>query len=146
MEETAIRHLAGLAEIVDDVEAAVRFYRQTLGLEVEYEPGSAYASVHLPGVLHFGLWARAAAAETLYGNPAAIDRVPLGFTVGFEVDDVAEASQAAAGRGLAFVQEAKTEPWGQSTSRFLSPGGALLEFSQTPWARRIVQNLEAEGD
>ncbi len=34
-----IRHLAGIAEIVDDIEAAVTFYRDVLGLTVQHEEG-----------------------------------------------------------------------------------------------------------
>ena len=133
-----IRHLASLAEIVDDVDAAVRFYRDTLGLTVQHEPGSPYAQIELPGALHFGLWARRAAAETMFGDPAAAERVPLGFSVGFEVEAVEPARQALAGRGGVFVQGTRYEAWGQVTSRFLSPSGALCEVAETPWARAIT--------
>ena len=34
-----IRHVSGIAEVVDDIEAAVQFYRDILGLEVEHESG-----------------------------------------------------------------------------------------------------------
>ena len=141
-----IRHVAGFAEIVEDVETAVRFYRDVLGLEVEYQPGEAYANVKVSGTLHFGLWARAAAAESTFGDASAIDRIPLGFTIGFEVDSVETSHQETAGRGLTFSQPPRTEPWGQVTARFFSPSGALCEFSETPWARQITQNLKADSE
>ena len=57
-----IRHVAGFAEIVDDVPAALGFYRDLLGLEVKFQDGDDYAILLVPGVLHFGIWNRAHAA------------------------------------------------------------------------------------
>ncbi len=34
-----IRHVASIGEIVEDVEATVTFYRDVLGLEVDYDAG-----------------------------------------------------------------------------------------------------------
>ena len=36
-----IRHVAGIAEIVEDLDAAVRFYRDVLGLDVELKDPAA---------------------------------------------------------------------------------------------------------
>ena len=138
-----IRHFAGVAEIVEDFEAAVQFYRDTLGLEVE-SLSEGYATATIPGVLHFGIWSRAEAAEATYGSPDAADRVPLGFTIAFEVDNVTEAAQHLDNAAVKIVQPTKTEPWGQVTSRFITPSGALCEIAETPWARRITQSMSAE--
>ena len=138
-----IRHFAGVAEIVEDFEAAVQFYRDTLGLEVE-SLSEGYATATVPGVLHFGIWSRAEAAEATYGSPDAADRVPLGFTIAFEVDNVTEASQHLNNSAVNVVQPTKTEPWGQVTSRFITPSGALCEIAETPWGRRITQPMSAE--
>ena len=138
-----IRHFAGVAEIVEDFEAAVQFYRDTLGLEVE-SLSEGYATATIPGVLHFGIWSRAEAAEATYGSPDAADRVPLGFTIAFEVDNVTEAAQHLDNAAVKVVQPTKTEPWGQVTSRFITPSGALCEIAETPWARRITQPISAE--
>ena len=141
-----IRHVAGIAEIVEDLDEAVAFYRNVLGLEVEAR-NDRYALVAVTGVLHFGLWSRAAAAEATFGDPAAVDRVPLGFTVGLEVDSVKDASEGLVSNGGAEpAQSPKQEPWGQSTSRFFSPSGALCEFSETPNARVIAQDLRLDAD
>ena len=138
-----VRHFASLAEIVEDFDAAVRFYEDVLGLEVE-RLSDGYANVTIPGALHFGVWSRAEAANATYGTPDAAERVPLGFTIGFEVDDVEEAEKRLADAGVDIVQHAKTEPWGQVTARFHTPGGALCEIAETPWARRITQPMSAE--
>ena len=138
-----LRHFAGVAEIVEDVEAAIQFYRDTLGLEVE-SLSEGYATATVPGVLHFGIWSRAEAAQATYGSRDAAERVPLGFTIAFEVDEVAEAAQHLDSAAVEVVQPTKTEPWGQVTSRFTSPSGALCEIAETPWARRITQSMSAE--
>ena len=141
-----IRHLAGIAEIVDDIEAAVRFYRDVLGLTVQHEDGGGYAQVEIEGILHFGLWNRLAAAEATFGDPGEARRVPLGFTLGFEVDDAKTASEAATAKGWPIAQPPRTEPWGQTTSRFFSASGMLCEFSETPNARRITQGVRASAE
>ena len=138
-----IRHFAGVAEIVEDFEAAIKFYRDTLGLEVE-SLSEGYATATVPGVLHFGIWSRAEAAEATYGSPDAAERVPLGFTIAFEVDEVTEAAQHLNNEAVEVVQPTKTEPWGQVTSRFITSSGALCEIAETPWARRITQPMSVE--
>ena len=132
-----IRHVAGVGEIVEDVEAAVAFYRDVLGLEVEYDGSGSYADVKVAGIAHYGLWGRRHAAEAILGNADLADQVPLGFALGFEVDAVEEAAQLAGERGLTLIQQPKTEPWGQVTARFILPSGLVGEFSETPWARQI---------
>ena len=141
-----IRHISAIAEVVDDVDAAVEFYRDVLGLTVEHQPGGGYATVEIPGVLHFSIWSRSAAAEATYGDKDTADRIPLGFSVEFEVDSVDSASDAIGERGWQIVQPPKTESWGQSTSRFTFPSGMLGGFSETPWARRISQDLKVESE
>ena len=132
-----IRHVAGVAEVVDDIDAAVRFYRDDLGLEVNHEPGESYATVAICGVPHFGIWLRSRAAELVFGDAAQIDRIPLGFSIGFEVDSVKDAENTLRSTETPVVQGLKVEPWGQHTARFLSRSGALCELSETPGARKI---------
>ena len=132
-----IRHVASIAEIVEDVEATVTFYRDVLGLEVEHETGNEYAVVKVAGTLHFGIWSRRMAAESVYGNRGEALRIPLGFSVGFEVDEVAQAEAAIINRGWNIVQPMQKEPWEQVTARFLTPSGALAEIAETPWGRTI---------
>ena len=137
------RHIASIAEIVEDFEEAVRFYRDTLGLEVEVHH-DGYANVAVSGILHFGIWSRGEAAQATFGSPDAVERIPLGFTIGFEVDEVAGTEKRLSDSGIDVVQPIKTEPWGQITSRFLTPDGAFCEITETPWARRITQPMSAE--
>ncbi len=141
-----IRHIADIAEIVEDIEAAISFYRDVLGLPVQHQHGDPYATVEVAGVLHFGIWSREGAAKAVFGDLVAAQRIPLGFTVGFEVDAVDAASQTIQDRGWRIAQAPRKESWGQTTSRLLSPSGALCEVSETPWARRIIQPMQAQPE
>ncbi|HEY4234880.1 MAG TPA: VOC family protein [Lacipirellulaceae bacterium] len=142
-----VRHLAGVAEIVDDVAAAVAFYCDTLGFEVKQRMGEDYVVFAVPGILHFGVWSRAAAAEATFGDRAAVDSIPLGYTLEFEVDDLDQTASQIGQSQCVVVQEPHTEPWGQKTCRAIAPGGGLLGFAVTPWARRIAQQVQASpGD
>jgi catechol 2,3-dioxygenase-like lactoylglutathione lyase family enzyme len=142
-----LRHVAGVAEIVEDVNEALVFYRDSLGLEVVRQDGADYALVAVPGVLHFGIWSRAHAAECTLGSRDDADRIPLGFTLEFEVDNVEDTAGRIARDGRDIAQAPRLEPWGQKTLRMLSPGGSLLGFAETPWARKITRQMEvAEGD
>ena len=139
-----LRHIAGLAEIVEDVNEALKFYRNMLGLEVKEQDGDNYAIIAVPGVLHFGVWNRRHAAEATYGSRDAATRVPLGFTLEFEVDSVEEASKQIESHGRELAHAPREEPWGQKTFRMISPGGSLLGFAETPWARQITKEMETE--
>ena len=132
-----IRHVAGVGEIVEDVGAAVAFYRDVLGLEVEYDGAGSYADVKVSGIAHYGLWGRRHAAEAILGDAELADQVPLGFAMGFEVDSVEDAARTAGERGLTLTQQPKAEPWGQVTARFILPSGLVGEFSETPRARQL---------
>jgi catechol 2,3-dioxygenase-like lactoylglutathione lyase family enzyme len=131
-----IRHVASIAEIVDDLDSAVAFY-EGLGLEVKRE-GEGYAIAELRGVLHFGIWSRRDAAESTFGTADAADRVPLGFCIGFEVDSADDASEKL---GAIVLRGAHDEPWGQRTVRFRSPSGALCEVGETSSARELETNV-----
>ena len=138
-----LRHLARIAEVVEDTQAAVHFYRDVLGLEVEVI-SEGYADVTVPGVLHFGIWSRAEAAKATFGRTEYAYRVPLGFSIGFEVDDVRASAEHVGNSGIGIAQPAKTEPWGQRTARFFTTSGALCEVAETPWARHITRQMSAE--
>ena len=144
-EDSMIRHVAGVGEIVDDIDAAVRFYREDLQLEVNHEPGESYATVSVSGIPHFGIWLRSRAAEIVYGDASEFERIPLGFSVGFEVDSVKSAEESLRLSGKSVVQGLRVEPWGQHTARFLTSSGALCEVSETPWARAISRDMELEA-
>ena len=140
-----IRHICSIGEIVADLPKAIAHYRDVLGLAVEEMPGTGFALVKVPGVLHFGLWTREAAAEHTFGDRSKSGRIPLGFSVAFEVDSVRATVEDVSGKGCAFAQQPQQEPWGQVTARFFSPSGALCEVCETSWARELIQDVKAKG-
>lgn len=141
-----VRHMGSIAEVVDDLEGAIRFYRDILGLEVKREDSSEYAVVKIPGALHFGIWSRVSAADHIYGDRSLSHQIPLGFMVGFEVDDVDAGAKAVAASGWRVEQAAKNEPWGQRAARFFSFSGALCEIAATPRSRRLTSDVAAESE
>lgn len=141
-----LRHVAGLAEIVENVDEALSFYRDVLGMTVEQRANDGYAMLAVPGILHFGIWDRRQAAKIVYGNEDQADRIPLGFTLEFEVDAADEASGRMNEAGKTLLHAVRTEPWGQKTFRMQSPSGHLLGFAETPWARRLATQLSTEAE
>jgi len=140
-----IRHFAGIAEIVEDVPQALAFYRDVLGFEVIQQMEDDYAMLSVPGVLHFGVWNRAHAAESTLGSRDRAGEIPLGFTIEFEVDDVNEATEKIETAGSKLFHGRREEPWGQISGRFASPGGgAIIGVAETPWGRKLAQNVVAE--
>jgi catechol 2,3-dioxygenase-like lactoylglutathione lyase family enzyme len=138
-----LRHLASVAEIVDDVPAAVAFYRDVLGLQVKDQMGDDYVVLVVPGLLHFGVWSRAHAAEAIYGDRGAAERVPLGYTLEFEVDDINQVPDRLKSGSRRLIQPPHQEPWNQTTCRGIAPGGGVIAFAVTPWARRLAQPPQA---
>jgi catechol 2,3-dioxygenase-like lactoylglutathione lyase family enzyme len=138
-----IRHFAGVAEIVEDVPAAVAFYRDALGVEVKQQLGDDYAVLAVPGVLHFGIWNRAHAAESIFGSRELADSVPLGYTIEFEVESVDEAARTLEESAVTLVQGPQMEPWGQKSCRAVALGGNVLGFAETPWGRELKRQVEA---
>ena len=134
-----IRHVASVGEIVEDLPKAIAFY-ESLGITVNDVGG--YAILEVPGVLHFGVWTRAAAAESIYGTADAADRVPLGFHVEFEVDDISTYADVF---GERIVHGDRTEPWGQKVLRYLAPSGVPCSVAETPSARELAHDVEGKA-
>jgi len=124
---------------VDDLERAVRFYRDGLGLPTdgivgtEFEHG-AVAFFELQGGLKLALWKRVDLV-----HEARIDRaVPSSseFTIGHnvaskeEVDRVMEEAQRA---GATVTVPAQDTFWGGYAGYFLDPDGHVWEIAYNPF-------------
>jgi catechol 2,3-dioxygenase-like lactoylglutathione lyase family enzyme len=126
--------VAGFGPIVRDMDASLRFYRETLGLPIVQ--GGDLSTEKVDGVKHFGLWPLADAAESCFGArewPADL-AVPQAW-IELDVDDVATAAEELRAKGYRILVGPKTEPWGQSVARLLSPEGLLAGITFTPWMR-----------
>ncbi len=126
--------VAGFGPIVRDMDASLRFYRDTIGMPLE-EKGDV-STEKVDGVKHFGLWPLAEAAESCFGS----HEWPTNMTapqawIEFDVDDVAAAAEELRAKGYRLLVAPKTEPWGQTVARLLSPEGVLVGVTITPWMR-----------
>ena len=127
--------ISSFAPIYVDRSATEKLYVDALGLELDDADGYLH-SEKVEGVKHFGLWPLSQAAEACFGTkdwPADIPRPQA--SVEFEVDDVADAAKELEGRGCKLIHGARTEPWGQTVARLLSPDGLIVGLSYTPSMR-----------
>jgi uncharacterized protein len=123
---------------VDDLERAVRFYRDGLGLETkgivgaEFEYG-AVAFFDLQSGLKLALWPRKSIAHDTglaLGRPSATD-LTIGHNVASraEVDTVMEQARHA---GANIVKAAHETFWGGYSGYFQDPDGHVWEVAWNP--------------
>ncbi|MEO8511305.1 MAG: VOC family protein [Chloroflexota bacterium] len=135
-----ISFVAGFGPIVRDVAASRAFWGGGLGIDLEEAAPSYYTNDSLEGVRAFALWPLAQAAESTFGTDAWPDDIsaPQAWievdvaSVGEVNGGVAELEQA----GHRVLRGVHEEPWGQTTSRLLSPEGLLVGITYTPWMHK----------
>ena len=135
-ESMKIECIAGFATITKDPAASASLYRDLLGLPLEKQDD--YCSMDkFPGANHFGVWPLAMAAQSCFGQDEWPEQMPEPTaTIEFELADAAAVEAAVREmkeKGQEFVHEARTEPWGQTVARFISPEGVLIGLSYAPW-------------
>jgi catechol 2,3-dioxygenase-like lactoylglutathione lyase family enzyme len=123
---------------VDDLEAAVRFYRDGLGLATEgivgreFEHG-AVAFFELQGGLRLGLWPRASIAHD--SGLARQPRSSTEFTIAHNVNSAAQVDAVlgqVAAAGGEIVKPGHPTAWGGYSSYFKDPDGHLWEVAWNP--------------
>jgi catechol 2,3-dioxygenase-like lactoylglutathione lyase family enzyme len=123
---------------VDDLERAVAFYRDGLGLPTkgivgkEFEHG-AVAFLELAGGLRLALWPRESIAHDT-GLPVS-ERSPTDFTLAHNVrspDEVDRVMSEAEKAGARIVRPAARAVWGGYTGYFQDPDGHLWEVAWNP--------------
>jgi catechol 2,3-dioxygenase-like lactoylglutathione lyase family enzyme len=125
--------VAGFSPIVADRLTSRDFYAGALGLPLDRQEGEYVFTETLTGVKHFGLWPLSQAAQSCYGTGEWPSEVPVPqATIEFEVRDVASAAEELEHKGYTLIHSAKTEPWGQTIARLLSPEGLLVGVSYVP--------------
>ena len=126
--------VAGFGPIVRDMDASLRFYRDTIGLPLVQAEDVATEKVD--GVKYFSLWPLADAAESCFGArewPSNVSSPQAWLE--FDVDDVEAAAAELKVAGYQLLVAPRTEPWGQTVARLLSPEGLLVGVTFTPWRR-----------
>ncbi len=136
--EIEVLFVAGFGPIVRDPDASVAFYDGSLGLPLAAMPQEPtyYHGEGIDGVRHFALWPLALAARSCFGVDVWPREVPVPQAwLEFDVADVAAATESLRQRGHQLLVECRTEPWGQTVTRMLSPEGVLVSVTFTPWMR-----------
>lgn len=123
---------------VDDLEAALRFYRYGLGLSTEgivgeeFEYG-AVAFFDLQPGLRLALWPRKSIARDA-GLPLS-EKSPTEFTLGHNVSSKAEVDDVmyqAINAGASLIKPAQDTFWGGYSGYFQDPDGHLWEVAWNP--------------
>ncbi|MFT4242528.1 MAG: VOC family protein [Acidovorax sp.] len=126
---------------VDDLEAALRFYRNGLGFSTEGIVGQEFTHgavvfIDLQPGLRLALWPRKSIAHDT-GLPAGIGN-PTEMTLGHNVASKAEVDAAMAlarSAGATIVKPAHDTFWGGYAGYFQDPDGHLWEVAWNPhWA------------
>ncbi len=133
---TEVLFIAGFGPIDRDVARSRALYRDSLGILLTEDAGGYLHTGALQGAKHFALWPLSQAAQSCFGNDFWPDNIPVPQAwLEFEVDNVEKTTADLESRGHRMLIKNKTEPWGQTVSRFLSPEGLLIGITLTPALR-----------
>jgi len=136
MSNLEVLFIAGFGPIDRNIAASRELYRDHLGIAFAEEAGGYLYTGALAGAKHFALWPLAQAAQSCFGADSWPDNIPVPQAwLEFEVSDVASATAELQSRGHRMLVSNRTEPWGQTVSRFLSPEGLLIGITFTPSLR-----------
>ena len=112
--------LESITLIVGDLDAATRFYAQTLGFSVvRVFPGDD-AILETPGGVTFGLHVPHAS------HPPRVETAGVEF--GFVVDDVDAWHARLAAAGVTFTRAPTDMPWGTREAQLADPDGHVLSL------------------
>jgi lactoylglutathione lyase len=114
--------------IVEDLDRALQFYCDLLGLPLGHRSGS-FAQL-ATGMTRVALYERPAMAETLNHElkPPFLDAP--GFELGFKVEDCFAAYEDLVTGGATPAVPPTDRPWGQRTAYVRDPDGHLVELAQ----------------
>jgi catechol 2,3-dioxygenase-like lactoylglutathione lyase family enzyme len=132
-----VSFVAGFGPIVRDLAPSHGFWRDGLGLDLKEIAPDYVGTDDLDGVKAFALWPLSQAAESTFGSPEWPSEIPAPQAwVELDVDSADAVAPAVAeleAAGHRVLRGATEEPWGQTTSRLLSPEGLLVGITYTPW-------------
>ena len=126
--------IASIAPVSPDPAASRRLYVDMMGLPLE---GDDYIhSESIPGSRHFGVWPLEQASEACFGTSTwPADHKTPQASIEFDVADsdaVRAAESELRDAGYEVLHTTRTEPWGQTVARVLSPEGLIIGISYTP--------------
>jgi lactoylglutathione lyase len=107
--------LSHVIEFVADMDAAVKFYRDTIGLPLKFQS---------PG------WSEFATGETSFALHPASEGKPAGSVeMGFHADDLPAFYQAMSARGVKFSMPPTKQEYGRMLAQFVDSEGAHSSVS-----------------
>lgn len=133
-----IAFVTSVAAIAVDPVASRSLFVDALGLPLRpaQDGSDYYLSEDIDGVKHFGVWPLAEAARACFGTSDWPTGVPVPqASIEFEVEDADAVGAAGAElehEGFTPLHAARTEPWGQTVTRVLSPDGLIVGISYAP--------------
>ena len=130
--------IASVSIITPNPAESRKLFVDTLGLPLAPDAtGAYYFSEHIGGAKHFGVWPLAQAAQACFGVTVWPSNTPIPqLSIEFEVadaDSVGRAAEELTAQGYPLVHPVRTEPWGQTVTRFLTPEGVIVGISYAPW-------------
>lgn len=138
--EIEVLFVAGFGPVAQDTESSAEFYVHALGLPLKPMEGNGdYLLAEegvLKGVKHFAVWPLSQAAHSCFGVEQwpGDHPIPQGW-IEYEVQDLESATRLLSRKGYHLLVANRTEPWGQTVTRLLSPEGLLTGLTITPWLR-----------
>ncbi len=131
-----IEFLSTVSVIAADPPATRELYAGKLGVSLEGGDGGYRYTHELRGVEHFGVWPLSQAAEACFGTPEWPSDRPLPqVSIEFDLPDadaVAAAAEELRAAGCELLHPVRTEPWGQTIMRLVSPEGSIVGISYIP--------------
>jgi catechol 2,3-dioxygenase-like lactoylglutathione lyase family enzyme len=130
-----ILFISSFAVVTPDPPRSRKLYLDAFGLPLE---GDDYLhSEKIGGSNHFGVWPLSQAAEACFGSAEWPGEVAVPqASVEFEVENeglVADGASELEAAGYDLLHPSRTEPWGQTVARILSPEGVIVGISYARW-------------
>lgn len=123
--------LLNIRLLVADMNASLRFYRDTLGFEQLFaDPDGEYTELSVGGAVTLALFGRTHMAEAVgTTHKPAFSACQDAFTLAFEVDDVDGTVARLEAKGVVMDTPAQDRPtWMMRTAHFRDPDGNLIEI------------------
>jgi hypothetical protein len=135
-----IQAIASFAIIAPNPTQSRKLFVDALALPLKkHTADDYYFSEQIAGSNHFGVWPLSQAAQACFGTSEWPSGRPIPQAcIEFEVENtgaVNAAGKELESRGFALLHPMRTEPWGQTIVRVLSPEGVIVGVSYTPWLR-----------
>ncbi len=112
---------------VDDVKKTLDFYNRAFGFQTKFlHEGEDYGELDT-GETSLSFSSKQLMKQLGKKPGTASPERPV-FEIAFETDDVAGSLKKAINAGANLIQDAREEPWGQTTSYVSDPNGYFIEI------------------